>query len=688
MKQKEIIKQHDLKDCGVCCLLSIIKHYGGFIPLEKLRIDTHTSLEGTTAYHLIDAAKKYGLDSYGMKLNNVKELREILLPAIAHVEINHLLHFVTIYKINKNKIELMDPAKGKVKMNLSDFEKIWTGNVIISHPIYSLPKTNPNNFFKDFFVRCLKSEKNNIFAIITTSIIFTLITIVTSFYLKVGVNFISEFSEIRILYSISILFLILSLTKTLIYYLKNNFKTKLNKNIDGLLYYSFIHRLFSLPNYFIKNRTTGEIMLRLTELSNFKMFFSEIITTISIDSILACGIGYLLFKMNSKLFFILCLFAFIYIIYGIICGKILYKNVLESNEKEAEFQSLTVENLDTIITLKNLNVLEKAIKKLEIILFKFLNKKLNLNKSIINVSVISFLLEELLQFLIITIGLIEIVEQRLTLVDFVTFESLLNYFIEPFRNIIQLIPDYNCIKISLEKINDFYALDLTDDQKGLKEFRAGDIVLGKVSLSHNQLYNLFVNINKKILTNRLVLIKGPSGSGKSTLCQIISRLIDAKNSDIKINGVNINDYSLETIRKNIIYVGQKEFLIQETIRNNICLYRDIDEEEFNKITRICHIEEIVSKKPLRYETFLMKDSLNLSGGEKQRIILARALLSKSKILILDEALSEVNEDLEIEIINDLKKYFNDKTIIYVSHKQHDKYFDDVIDLGALNERRV
>lgn len=688
MKHKEIIKQHDLKDCGVCCLLSIIKHYGGFIPLEKLRIDTHTSLEGTTAYHLIEAAKKYGLDSYGMKLNNVKELREILLPAIAHVEINHLLHFVTIYNINKNKIELMDPAKGKIKMNLSDFEKIWTRNIIISHPIYSLPKTNPNNFFKDFFVHCLKFEKNNIFAIIIFSVLFTLITIVTSFYLKVGVNFISEFSEIYILYSISILFLILSLTKSLIYYLKNNFKTRLNKNIDGLLYYSFIHRLFLLPNYFIKNRTTGEIVLRLTELNNFKIFFSEIITTISIDSILAIGIGYLLFKMNSKLFFILCLFVILYIVYGIICGKILYKNVLASNEKEAEFQSLVVENLDTIITLKNLNVLEKAIKKLEIILFKFLNKKVNLNKSIVNVNVISFLLEELLQFLIITIGLIEIVEQRLTLVDFVTFESLLNFFIEPFKNIIQLIPDYNCIKISLEKINDFYNLDLTDDQKGLKKFQTGDIMLGKVLLSHNQLYNPFVNINKKISTNSLVLIKGPSGSGKSTLCQIISRLIDSKNSDVKINGVNVNDYSLETIRKNIIYVGQKEFLIQETIRNNIRLYRDVDEEEFNRVVKICHIEEIVSKKPLRYETFLMKDSLNLSGGEKQRIILARALLSKSKILILDEALSEVNEDLEIEIINDLKKYFNDKTIIYVSHKQHDKYFDDVIDLGVLNERRI
>ena len=151
---------------------------------------------------------------------------------------------------------------------------------------------------------------------------------------------------------------------------------------------------------------------------------------------------------------------------------------------------------------------------------------------------------------------------------------------------------------------------------------------------------------------------------------------------------NINDYSLEVIHHNITYVGQKEYLIQDTIKNNILLYRNCDEEKFQKVISICKIEEIVKKKPFRYETYLLKDSLNISGGEKQRIILARALLNDFKILILDEALSEVNEDLEVKIIKDIQEYFKKKTIIYVSHKNHEKYFNQVINFGELNDART
>lgn len=683
MKQYEIIKQHDLKDCGVCSLLSIIKHYGGFIPLEKLRIDTHTSLEGTTAYHLIEAAKSYGFDAYGLQVEKIGELKNLVLPAIAHVEMNHLSHFVVIYKVEKKKIEIMDPAKGKVKMMLEDFEKIWTKNILLFYPKYSLPKTNPKHFFKSFFVQMLKKEKHRIFYILFLTIVFTLITIFTSFYFKIGINILNEYNELSILAYVSIPFFFLFLIKITIYYLKKYFKTILDKNIDGYLYHSFINRLFLLPNYFIKNRTTGEIMLRLTELGNFKLFFTEIITTLCIDSILSIGIGIILYQMSTKLFFLLCFFGILYLLYGIISGKLLYQKALDVNEKEVDFQAQVIENLDSIITLKNLNVLKQATQKLEVKLIKFLKKTFRFNTLVLNVNTISYLLEEILHFLIITMGLVEIINKNLSLIDLITFETLLNYFLEPFKNIVQLIPDYNCMKVNLEKINDFFALEVEDAKKGLKDFKTGDILVEDFTYSYNKLVPVFEKMNLRIKENSCVLFKGKSGCGKSTLCQIISRLIDTENSNPKIGMTNINDYSLETIRKNITYVGQKECLIQESIRNNILFYRNIEEDTYKKVIDICKIEEIVKKKPLRYETFLLKDSLNLSGGEKQRIILARALLNDSKILILDEALSEVNEDMELEIIKSIKNQYKEKTIIYVSHKKHDKYFDQVIDFEVL-----
>ncbi len=683
MKSYEIVRQHDLKDCGVCALLSIIKHYGGFVSLEKLRIDTHTSLEGTTAYHLVEAAKSYGFDSYGLQLNNVSELNDIILPVIAHVEINHLKHFVVIYKISRNNLEIMDPAKGKIKMSLEDFTKIWTNHIILFYPKYSLPKINNQNYFKILFGQIIKSEKNNICFIIILTLLFTLITIFTSFYLKVGLSFLDGNNENNILQKVSILFFLFIFLKIVIYYLKNYFKTVLNKHVDGNIYYSFIKHLFLLPNYFIKNRTTGEIVLRLSELSNFKLFFSEIITSICIDSILAIGVGIILYNINTKLFLILCLFGLMYLLYGIISGKMLYKKALQTNDLEVDFQSQVVENLDTIITLKNLNVLARATKKLEIKLVKFLSQYFKLNLLVNQTNTFSFLLDELLHFLIISIGLIEIYHNDLTLINLVTFEMILNYFMEPFKNIIALIPDYNCMKVNLEKTNEFFTIELEDSKQGLKDFKTGNICIENFSFSYNDFKPILQNINLCIEENSCVLFKGKSGCGKSTLCQILSRLLDSKNKNITIGGININDYNLETIYKNITYVGQKENLIQETIRNNITLYRDVDESLFQQIVKICNIEDIVIKKPLRYETYLLKDSINLSGGEKQRIILARALLNDCKILILDEALSELNEDMEIEIIKNLKSYFKNKTIIYVSHKNHEQYFDKTIDFEAL-----
>lgn len=687
MKAYEIIKQHDLKDCGACALLSIIRHYGGDMPLEKVRMDTHTSLEGTNAYHLIEAAKNYGFDAYGMKLDSLDNEKNFVLPAIAHIEKNHILHFVVIYKISTKRIEIMDPAEGKIKMDLKTFHHIWTKHILLFYPKYSLPTIKNQNFLKTFFGQMLKKEKKSIIRIILLTILFTFVTIFYSFYFKIEANIVTENNILNVLISIAIPFFFLFVIKTAIYYLKNYFKLVLNKNIDGYLYDGFLKRLFLLPNYFIKNRTTGELSHRLTELSNFKTFFNEMMTTLLIDSIFSIGIGMILLKINNRLFSILCFFAILYLIYGIISGKILYGEAKVVNEKEIDFQAQAVENLDTMIALKNVNVLQKATQKLEVKLFKFLKKTFHFQHSILKMNTIMVFFEELLHFLIITIGLFEIAKGKFGLMNLITFEELLNYFLEPFKHITQLIPEYNCIKVSLEKMSDFYSLELEDRTKGLKLFQPGDIVITNLTFSYLPLKPIIENLSITIKENSFVLIKGKSGCGKSTLCQIISRRIENNTCNIKIGNLNIYDYSLETIQKNITYVGQKETLIQETIRNNILFYREIEEEEFKKVIQICKIDEIVEKKPLRFETFLMKESINLSGGEKQRIILARALLNKSKILVLDEALSEVNKEMELEIIKQIQENYKEKTIIYVSHKDYDQHFDKVIDFEKENERR-
>lgn len=232
----------------------------------------------------------------------------------------------------------------------------------------------------------------------------------------------------------------------------------------------------------------------------------------------------------------------------------------------------------------------------------------------------------------------------------------------------------------MEKILEFMD-NKEENLKCLETFTNGDIVIKDLTFSYDNYQNNIKNLCIKIHNCSHVMIKGKSGSGKSTFCKLLNRTYEPSKGMIKINDINILDYSLQTVRSNILYLSQNEFIFDDTIKNNIILNNDFEINKFNKICKICHLDEVINNKPLRYETFINKNFANLSGGEKQRILLARALYKKFEILILDEALSEVNSDLEIDIINNLKSFLLNKTLIYVTHKNHEKYFDKVLKIG-------
>ncbi len=229
-----------------------------------------------------------------------------------------------------------------------------------------------------------------------------------------------------------------------------------------------------------------------------------------------------------------------------------------------------------------------------------------LNEKILTSHVCSFGLEEILHFSVLSIGILLIVNKQLSLIDLITFENLMPFFIQPFKSMIQFIPSLSYIKVSVEKLNDFYNVEEEEKEKGLSVFENGTILISDLDFSYQPFQKIFKNFSLVIPKNQFVYFKGPSGCGKSTLCQIISGLLKIDKGKIKIGNTLIADYSLDTIRKNITYISQKECLLQDTIRNNILLDRKVEEQKFREIATICEIEGILSNKPLRYETFILK----------------------------------------------------------------------------------
>ena len=352
-------------------------------------------------------------------------------------------------------------------------------------------------------------------------------------------------------------------------------------------------------------------------------------------------------------------------------------------EYEADFNNEVIEKIDSFPTLKNLNRPDMILKQLEYKYCLFLKDTFKFNKFITYHNFAKNFIKEIGICLVTSFGCYFILKSHLTLIDLITFNSLLIYMLDPLKNIIDLLPKINYLKASFNKISEFINIK-EENLKTLNEkFIPGDIVFENLSYSYNQYDYVFQDFNLKIKKNTKVMFKGKSGCGKSTACKLLFRLYDIQKGAIKINNINILDYGLNTIRSNITYLSQKEKLFSDTIYNNIVLDQKVSTERFKTICDICHLEEVVSKKPLRYETMISEHTNNISGGERQRILLARALIRKSAILILDEALSEVQTDLETTIIKDICTKYKDKTIIYVSHRNHEKLFDQVIDFERL-----
>ena len=209
MEKKLIYKQRELKDCGACCLASIIAYYKGYVPVSVIKEETFTGVNGTTAYHIIKAAQQYGFDSIGLKVENLNDPR-ILLPAIAHVHLaNSLDHFVVIYAINKNTVTLMDPSCGKKVISLDEFLSMWT-NVIINFtpktPILKLKQTRP---LKSLIQNLINDNKKIFLHLLLGSISLSVVSIIANYFYEVGMKAIEKRSEI-LLYQIIFVFTIIT----------------------------------------------------------------------------------------------------------------------------------------------------------------------------------------------------------------------------------------------------------------------------------------------------------------------------------------------------------------------------------------------------------------------------------------------------------------------------------------------
>lgn len=677
----KIVRQQDEKDCGVCSLLSIIRYYKGNVPLEQLRLDARTNNEGTTALNLVLASQKYGFDAVGMKVENLNDIKR--LPAIAHLNLKKgYSHYVVIEKVTKDKIILMDPAKGKVVKFLWEFQKEWSGVVLIFYPKQKIMVLKNDVTLFTIFKKVFISEKNLIKIIVLVSFLLTIFTIALGYYFQMFNSLYLNKYPINYLKVLVLVFAIFTCFKLFLTYYRSYLENHLNKNIDCLITSDFLKHLFNLPLNVITSRKSGEILSRVNELTSIKGLITEIFITYTLDFLIVVITTFLLIRISSKLFLILFLTTIFYLFVGIITKKSIFEKAYQNISIESEFNNTILENIKMINSIKNLDAVDGTLNKIERKLTHYLYDTYKVNTILNKINIFKVSCYEIGFFLINTFGFYFVYKGIINMIDLITFNALLNLYFEPLKNIVDSIPKYSFMKASITKINDFLGVraEILGEEASTDGY---DISINNLNYSYNKYQNVLKSVNLNIKEGEFVLLQGASGSGKSTLCSILNKYITDYSGDILFGTMNYKDLSIKTIRDNIVYVGQNENIFTGSIKENITFGNKVSDLNFDKICKICKVDDVANKKTFRYESLIGSDEGNISGGEKQRIILARAVLKDFNVLILDEALSEVDIKLELEILKSIRENYKDKTIIYISHKKYSNIFDKVINMEAV-----
>lgn len=654
----------------------IINFYGGNLPIDQIRDLTKTDKNGTTAFHIIEACKSIGFNAEGIKTSLEQLNKEnLILPCIAHVVIDgKYKHFVVIYKIDfKNKkIIIADPSCSIKKITFSEFQKMWSGVLITLYPLKKLPLTQ-NISFIDFLLKIIKLHKAFIFNIIMLSIFITMFSVISSFYMKNILDAIN-YNNLTIIF---IFFLFINIFKILSDFFRNKLLIYLNQKIDLLLTLDTYKKIISLPYNYYHTRTTGDIISRVNDLSIIRNMITKVSLSLFIDLPLALVTFIIFYIINTKLFFISLIIVFIYLLLMIFSKNRITNNINTIQVNKSETMSYMIETINGFETVKSVGNEAQIIDKFEKKYVKFLKNIFKFDNYNNTISILKDLVNAVGYLTIIYVGAKMVTLGNLTFGDLLVFVNLLNYFLEPIKNIIDLNSEIKEAKNSLRRILELFKNE-NKKQTFIDNVKVKEISFNNLSYSYDYKEKQLKNINLKPKKQK-ILILGKSGSGKSTLFKLLMRYYEIPRNQITINGYDINDYKDDVIKQNFSYISQNEILYTDSIYNNLKIDKNITEEQIIEISKKCFIDEFLND--LGLNMLIEENGYNLSGGQRQRIILARALLKNFEVLIIDEGLSQMDINLERKILKNLFKMYENKMIIVISHRLDNMdLYDRVIEL--------
>lgn len=684
MKKFAHYKQADNKDCGPTCLKIIAKYYGKTINIQELRNISETTREGSNLLFLSDAAEKIGFRTLGVKLS-VKRIEEAPLPCILHWNDNH---YVVLYKIKKGKYYISDPAFGLLEYSKAEFVKFWIGNNAhdeikegIALLIEPTPKFFQSNFDKEedsglgfrFLSQYLFQYKSFLIQLAIGLFAGSLLQLIFPFLTQSIVDVGIQNQNIHFIYLILFAQLFLFAGRTGLELIRSWILLHLSTRINISLISDFFIKLMNLPISFFDVRMTGDIMQRINDHRRIE----KILTTSSLNVLFSVinmfVLGAVLAYFNLKIFLVFFVGSLLY--FGWISMFLKRREILDYKrfaEVSVE-QSKVMELINGMQEIKLHNAEKQKRWGWEYVqarLFRVSIKGLVLEQS---QSIGSSVINELKNIFITFLSAKLVIDGSITLGMMLAINSIVGSLNGPITQLIQFVRELQDAKISLARLSEIHE---KEDETQEEEHQSIDVPYDSDIELKNVTYRylgsdvpVLDNLSLKIPANKVTAIVGVSGSGKTTLMKLLLKFYNPDKGEVCIGSAQLKNISQKAWRSNIGAVMQEGYIFTDTIANNIAVGADkIDKERLLYASDVANITQYVSELPLGYNTKIGAEGLGMSTGQKQRLLIARAVYKNPEILFFDEATSALDANNEKEIMQKLDIFFKNKTVIVIAHR--------------------
>lgn len=670
---KTTIKQHDITDCGAACLASVAAHYRLELPIARIRQYAGTDKKGTNVLGMIEAAEKLGFEAKGVKGDRAS-LSKIPLPTIAHIVVKEVLHhYVVIYKVSKTHLILMDPADGKMhKQTLDEFEETWTGVLVLL-----LPKTEftPGNqkvsIYKRFWF-LLKPHKYVLMQAFVGAVIYTLLGFSISIYVQKLIDFVLVGGNTRLLNLLSVVILVLLIAQLLVGIFKDIFLIKTGQQIDARLVLGYYKHLLRLPQSFFDTMRVGEIISRIGDAVKIRTFINSVSLNLAVNVLILFFSFIIMFSYYWKLALIMCLVIPFYAGVYFIINRLNKKTERKIMEKAADLESQLVESLSTVSTIKHFGVEDFANIKTETRFISLLKTGYNSALNSVFSTTSSTTIAQVFTVVLLWVGSYYAIGGQITIGELMSFYAIIGYFTGPVASLIGANLQIQNALIAADRL--FEIMDLEREKETQKivldKEKIGGISFENIHFRYGTRVDVFENFSLSIPKGEVTALVGESGSGKSTLIALLQFLYPIQKGKVSIGGIDIGHVEIDSLRSLIGVVPQKIDLFSGNVIDNIALGEFSPEME--KIVNVCksiEILEFIEALPNGFQTYLGENGANLSGGQKQKIAIARALYKDPEILIFDEATSSLDGISQQNVWKAVKVLQNQKkTIIISTHR--------------------